>query len=186
MLVLVGSLRPAKVDGVRDALADVAALDPLFLHAHIESADLTEIAPRMPLTDAEILGGARRRATALTRARAFVPGETLAVGVEGGLHPIVLGETTTYTLQTWAAVTDGARWGVGAGGSIALPDAIAQRVLRGEELGEVIDELTGESVRGTRGAWGVLTRDLVGRRDAFRLAVTAALAPFYNAAAYRP
>ena len=45
---------------------------------------------------------------------------------------------------------------------------------------------SGASVRGTRGAWGVLTRDLVGRRDAFRLAVLAAFAPFYNSAAYRP
>ncbi|MCA1584722.1 MAG: DUF84 family protein [Acidobacteria bacterium] len=185
MLILIGSLRPAKIDGVRDALASVAAIDPTFRHARIETTDLTEIAPRMPMSDERILGGARRRAIALTRTTDFVPGQTLAVGVEGGVHSLTLGETRTVTLQTWAAITDGTAWGIGAGGSIALPDTIAARVIKGEELGNIIDELTGESVRGTRGAWGVLTRDLIGRRDAFRLAVIAALAPFYNAEAYR-
>jgi non-canonical (house-cleaning) NTP pyrophosphatase len=62
---------------------------------------------------------------------------------------------------------------------------LARRVLAGEELGEVVDSLVGAPTRGTRGAWGVLTCDLAGRRDAFRLAVLAAFAPFYNPAAYR-
>jgi non-canonical (house-cleaning) NTP pyrophosphatase len=48
----------------------------------------------------------------------------------------------------------------------------------------VIDERAGLDTRSTRGAWGVLTRDLIGRRDAFRTAVIAALAPFYNAQVY--
>lgn len=147
--------------------------------------DLTEIAPRMPMSDEEILRGARQRAAALVRAPEFSRRSTLAVGLEGGIHPITLGDDTAFTLQTWAAITDGERWGMGAGGSLRLPDAMAARVLAGEELGDVVDELTGVSVRGTRGAWGVLTCDLVGRRDAFRLAVIAALAPFYNAGAYR-
>ena len=54
----------------------------------------------------------------------------------------------------------------------------------GRELGDVIDEMAGEPVRGTRGAWGLLTRDLIGRRDAFTVATLAALAPFYNAQTY--
>jgi non-canonical (house-cleaning) NTP pyrophosphatase len=44
--------------------------------------------------------------------------------------------------------------------------------------------MAGEPVRGTRGAWGLLTRDLIGRRDAFTVATLAALAPFYNPGAY--
>ena len=81
-------------------------------------------------------------------------------------------------------MTDGVRWGFGAGGGILLPEALSRQVLDGRELGDVIDALSGASVRGTRGAWGVLTRDLVGRREAFVVGVLAALAPFYNASAY--
>jgi len=65
-------------------------------------------------------------------------------------------------------------YGRGAGGS---PTASAV-------LGDVIDAIAAAHVRGTRGAWGVLTRDLISRRDAFRLAILSAFAPFYNAAAY--
>jgi non-canonical (house-cleaning) NTP pyrophosphatase len=66
-----------------------------------------------------------------------------------------------------------------------LPDAIAREVLEGRELGDVIDERAGTTVRGTRGAWGVLTLDLVGRQDSFRSAIVAAVAPFYNPALYQ-
>jgi non-canonical (house-cleaning) NTP pyrophosphatase len=48
----------------------------------------------------------------------------------------------------------------------------------------VIDALAGKAVRGTRGAWGVLTLDLIGRQDSFRSAILAALAPFYNPGLY--
>jgi len=57
-------------------------------------------------------------------------------------------------------------------------------VLSGRELGDVIDEVARKAVRGTRGAWGVLTLDLIGRGDSFTSALLAALAPFYNAALY--
>ena len=88
------------------------------------------------------------------------------------------------TLTSWAAATDGVRWGYGSGGRIVLPDAIALQVRAGRELGDVIDEAAGEAIRGTRGAWGLLTLDLVGRRDAFVTATIAALAPFYNQKIY--
>jgi non-canonical (house-cleaning) NTP pyrophosphatase len=89
-----------------------------------------------------------------------------------------------WSLQSWAAVTDGVRWGLGAGPAIVLPGRVVERVQAGEELGDVIDELAGDSVRGSRGAWGVLTLDAIGRRDAFRLAVIAGFAPFYNRRAW--
>lgn len=184
MLCLLSSTRPAKVEGARDALEMIAAIDPRFASPRILTFDLTDVAPRMPLREEDIIGGARRRAAALVRNEAFVGGDTLALGLEGGLAPIEVDGTRLWTLQTWAAATDGERWGYGAGGAIVVPDPLVQRVLEGEELGDVIDGLAGAPTRGTRGAWGVLTRDLAGRRDAFRLAVVAALAPFYNPAVY--
>ena len=109
--------------------------------------------------------------------------DTFAVGLEGGLTELPRGH---WALQSWAAVTDGTRWGYGAGPSLVVPVGIAERVIGGEELGDVMDDLAGASVRGTRGAWGILTLDLISRRDAFRAAVIAAFAPFYNRAAYAP
>jgi inosine/xanthosine triphosphatase len=172
----VASTRPAKVDAVRAAIERIAAIDPRFNAAAIETVEIGSLAPAMPMTDRETLDGARARATAAARsaARPF-----LAIGLEGGLSSEPL-----ETLTSWAAATDGERWGYGSGGRIVLPDAIARLVHSGRELGDVIDEAAGEAIRGTRGAWGLLTFDLVGRRDAFITATIAALAPFYNEPMY--
>ena len=185
MIVLLGSTKPAKVDGARDALQAIAAVDPRFANPDIRTVDLTHVAPRMPMTVAEIVNGARLRAEALVQHPSFRAGETFAIGLEGGLNPVDLSDRLLLALHTWAAATDGEAWGFGAGGAVTIPPRVARRVLAGEELGDVVDQLAGAPTRGTRGAWGVLTRDLVGRRDAFRVAVLAALAPFYNSAAYR-
>lgn len=139
----------------------------------------------MPMTDRAILDGARLRALTIIERRSPTEAEpSLSIGVEGGLDPLP-SDSHRYVLKTWAAATDGTQWGFGAGGAIVLPDSITRQVLDGRELGHVIDEIARAAVRGTRGAWGVLTLDLIGRQDSFRSAILAALAPFYNAALYR-
>jgi non-canonical (house-cleaning) NTP pyrophosphatase len=191
MLILVGSTRAAKVEGVRLAIEAVGARDPRFRDAIVEPVDVTGVAPAMPMTEAAIIQGARDRAAAVLRRRGGANPDLLAIGVEGGIDPLPQGVGCDvgrggdrYALKTWAAVTDGTRWSCGAGGAVLLPDAVARQVIAGRELGDVIDALAGAPVRGTRGAWGLLTLDLVGRRDAFKLAVVACLAPFYNPALY--
>jgi inosine/xanthosine triphosphatase len=175
VIVRVGSTRPAKVDGAREALEAIAHVDSRFRHVTLETRDLTHIAPRQPMSVLEILDGAT------TRARALTPVEGFALGLEGGLHEVGSG---VWSLQSWAAVTDGTLWGYGAGPSLVLPQEVVDRVRGGEELGDVIDSLANASVRGSRGAWGLLTLDLIGRREAFRLAVLAAFARFYNPTAW--
>jgi inosine/xanthosine triphosphatase len=184
MLIVVGSTRPAKVEAARAAIEAIARVDERFRQATIQPVDVTDVAPTMPMTDRAILAGARLRAQTLIDRATPTRGAQLTIGVEGGLDPLPT-NGGRYVLKTWAAVTDGTRWGYGAGGAILLPDDITRQVLAGRELGDVVDEVAGTAVRGTRGAWGVLTRDLVGRQDSFRSAILAALAPFYNPALYQ-
>jgi inosine/xanthosine triphosphatase len=185
MLIVVGSTRPAKVEATRAAIEVVARVDDRFNSATIQSMDLTSIAPMMPMTDRAILEGARLRAQTLLDRTSPAPQAQLTIGVEGGLDPLPT-DGGRYVLKTWAAVSDGTRWGYGSGGAILVPDTVTREVLAGRELGDVIDEVAGAAVRGTRGAWGILTRDLVGRQDSFTTAILAALAPFYNPALYQP
>ena len=210
LIVLVGSTRPAKIDAVRAAIEAIAGFDSRFADARVEAMDVGDVAPRMPTTDRETLEGARARAEAVgrqfvrtqvaresgrnrsasVRAGGGAPAQletmVLALGLEGGIAQLPIDDGKRQAIVTWAAATDGKRWGYGGGGTILLPDDIARQVLAGRELGDVIDALAGGPVRGTRGAWGVFTRDLVGRRDAFRVATIAALAPFYNPGPYAP
>jgi len=185
IIVYVGSTRPAKVGAVEDALAAIGALEPRFAAAEIRALDVGAAAPAMPMTEAEIVTGAAARVGELIRRAPSRGSGTFFVGLEGGLDPVA-GVTgpVRYAAKTWVCASDGAEYSYGAGPSLMLPSSVVADVLAGNELGEVVDRLAGAAVRGTRGAWGLLTRDLVGRRDAFRLAVVAAFAPFYNPAAF--
>ena len=124
------------------------------------------------------------------------------VGLEGGLDVIeetpsplptgwnsdlAQGSRRRVLLESWAYVTDGARGHYGRSGGIELPEALAREVLEnGTELAAAIDRFAGMvGIRDAQGAWGVLSGDLISRQEAFRVAVIAAFAPFYNARMYR-
>ena len=191
MIIYLGSTRPAKVDGAREAVAAIAAIDDRFARPDIRPRDLGGVAERMPLTREAIVAAARARAVALlalrVQERVFAdPEGCYAIGLEGGLTPLPgdKADPPAYLLETCACVTDGRQWSTAFGGAIAVPATVAREVRAGAELGDVIDRCAGTSVRGSRGAWGLLTRDLVGRKDAFRLAVIGAFAPFYNPVLY--
>jgi inosine/xanthosine triphosphatase len=193
VIIYIGSTRPAKVEAVRDAVAAIAAVDARFSHAEFRPVDVADAAPPMPMSEAEIISGARARARAmLGRAAAHGMRPDLlifCVGLEGGLDRLppyepgrggVPQDAPAWAIKNWACVTDGRQWMDGGGGALVLPYAVVQEVLAGAELGEVVDRIAGAGTRSTRGVWGLLTRDLHGRRDAFRTAVISAFTPFFN------
>jgi inosine/xanthosine triphosphatase len=148
---------------------------------------VTTNAPAMPLTDWEIMQGARERALAV---RDLLRGQRLEaeiyVGLEGGFHSISIeGEWHTF-LRGWAYATNGKNGAFGASPSITVPASLAKKVIEGRrELGLVIDEISGKrDTRSREGAWGVLSRDLVTRQLSFELALIGAFAPFYNRKLY--
>ena len=84
-------------------------------------------------------------------------------------------------------MTDAAGRGFyGQSGGILLPEALARSVVdEGNELAVAIDSFAGGAgIRDAEGAWGVLTRNHITRRDSYRVAVINAFAPFFNAELY--
>lgn len=172
---------------VRASVARVAAIDPDWANVNVVARRVETNAPAMPLTDWQLMEGARERALAVRdslRSRRLEA--DIYVGLEGGFHSVsIAGEWHTF-LRGWAYATDGATEGersaFGAAPSIAVPADIVKRVVQGRrELGLVIDEVTGgRDIKSKQGAWGVLSRDLVTRSMSFELALIAAFAPFYN------
>ena len=172
---------------VRACVARVAEIDSTWAEANVVARPVTTNVPAMPLTDWQLMQGARERALAVRdvlRARRLEA--EIYVGLEGGFHSISIeGEWHTF-LRGWAYATDGKRGAFGASPSISVPDVLAKKVIEGRrELGLVIDEVSGQrDIRSREGAWGVLSRDLVTRSMSFELALIAAFAPFYNAKLY--
>lgn len=173
---------------VRACVARVAEIDRSWAEANVVARAVTTNAPAMPLTDWELMQGARERALAV---RDLLRGQRLEaeiyVGLEGGFHSISIeGEWHTF-LRGWAYATDGKNGAFGSSPSITVPEGLAKKVIEGRrELGLVIDEISGKrNTRSREGAWGVLSRDLVTRSLSFELALIAAFAPFYNPKLYK-
>jgi inosine/xanthosine triphosphatase len=184
--IALGSTRGAKVEAVRASVARLAQVDAAWQEAEIMAFDVQTDAPAMPLTDAELMFGARARAEAVRDVLAPQQAD-FYVGLEGGFHSVYLDREPLTFLRGWAYVTSGERGNFGAGPSVVVPDAIVKLVVEGKrELGEVIDEVAGElDIRSRQGAWGVLSKDLLTRSMTFEVALIAAFAPFYNAKFYR-
>ncbi|MGZ5434465.1 MAG: DUF84 family protein [Pyrinomonadaceae bacterium] len=185
--IALGSDRAAKIMAVRASIARIAEIDSGWRDVTVVARPVKTDAPKMPLTDWELMSGARQRALAvreqLVQQRLEVD---LYVGLEGGFHSIsVEGEWHTF-LRGWAYATDGERGSFGMSPSIEVPDAIVKDVIQGKrELGIVIDHFAGiRDVRSKQGAWGVLSRDLITRSMSFEAALIAAFAPFYNRQLY--
>lgn len=166
MRVGVGSTNPVKRAATVDAFAGMAGVT-------VEATAVESGVSEQPSGTGETIEGARTRAR-----RARVAGDyDLGVGIEGGVAPVHGSEG--LFLVMWAAVTDGERVELGAGPSIRLPGSIAERVRAGEELGPVMDDAFDlENVKENEGAAGVLTGNVVERRDALATAVAGALGPF--------
>ncbi|MEW6130210.1 MAG: inosine/xanthosine triphosphatase [Acidobacteriota bacterium] len=185
--IALGSTRAAKVDAVRGTINRLAEIDAMWRDAEIIALAVETEAPAMPLSDRELLLGARFRAQAVQQSLANQ--HQLAdffIGLEGGFHSIEFDGKRQTFLRGWAYVTDGNREGLGVSPSILVPDAMVRMVVEERrELGEVIDTVAGEcDVRSRQGTWGVLSRDLFTRSMSFETALIAAFAPFYNARLY--
>ena len=203
LTLAVGSKRGPKLSAVTEALkafSNVLAPDSQFevVGVEVESG----VSPT-PASREELMRGARQRAEALVQlARKNGDAWRYFVGLEGGLDVLLEGASPEDTqwratlkhygrrrvfLESWAYVTDGVRGHYGRSGGIELPDALAHEVLENRvDLSEAIDKFAGAvGIRDAQGAWGVLSNDFITRQEAFRIAVIAAFAPFYNEKMYR-
>jgi non-canonical (house-cleaning) NTP pyrophosphatase len=141
-----------------------------------------------PSSREELMHGARGRAEALVEiARSQQKNWKYFVGLEGGLDVVSENGMRLVFLESWAHVEDDTgRSAFGHAGGILLPEALAAEVLdRGTELAVAIDSFAaGQGIRDTHGAWGVFTKNLITREDAFHFALINAFAPFFNAEMY--
>ncbi len=201
--IAVGSKRGPKLNAVTEALeafSNVLSPDTQFEVAGIA---VESGVSHTPASREELMCGARQRAEALVeKARQNGAAWQYFVGLEGGLDVVheapspdemlrhsalQQGGQRRVFLESWAYVSDGARGHYGRSGSIELPEELAHEVLEnGVELAVAIDRFAGAvGIRDAQGAWGVLSNNFITRQEAFRVAVIAAFAPFYNAKLYR-
>jgi inosine/xanthosine triphosphatase len=202
LTIAVGSKRGPKLNAVTEALQSFSTSLAHDSEFEVVGVEVESGVSHTPASRDELMRGARQRAEALVElGRHNGASWQYFVGLEGGLDVVHEGAATDEALrhsklrqnghrrvflESWAYVSDGARGHYGRSGSIELPEALAREVLEnGVELAAAIDRFAGAAgIRDAQGAWGVLSTNFITRQEAFRIAVIAAFAPFYNAKMY--
>jgi inosine/xanthosine triphosphatase len=187
VIIAVGSTRRPKLEAVREALDGLETWLAPETSIEIVGVEVDSGVNHTPLRREESMRGARQRAKALQKiAQQESKPWNYFVGLEGGLDSILEDGARRVFLESWAYVSDGTRGHFGRSGAIELPEALAEEVfVRGTELSVAIDQFAGEAgIRDAQGAWGVLSGNKITRQEAFRVALIAALAPFFNPQMY--
>lgn len=202
IIIAIGSKRGPKMNAVREALEIFSATLSPGAEFELVGLEVDSGVSHTPASREELMRGARQRAEALMQmARESGASWQYFVGLEGGLdvvhesassNPILPASELTEDshrrvfLESWAYVSDGAQGHYGRSGGIEVPESLAHEVLeKGVELAVAIDRFAGAvGIRDAQGAWGVLSNNFITRQEAFRVAVVAAFAPFYNAKMY--
>jgi len=188
IIVAVGSKRGPKLNAVTEAIAAFAAMLTPGARFEVAGREVETGVGHTPSSREELMRGARNRAQVLLAlARTGGANWKYFVGLEGGLDVVNADGVRRVFLESWAFVTDGTRGYFGRSGGVEIPEALAREVLEnGIELSAAIDTFAGAvGIRDAQGAWGVLSGNLISRQEAFRVAVVAAFAPFYNRRMYQ-
>jgi len=173
--IAVGSENPSKVGAARTVFTQLAP------QARILAVDVPSGVPAQPIGWTQTKRGALTRAHAARSARDTDYG----VGMEGGVRFDPDDPDTAWLIGVAAVATAAHVWWATAG-SLLLPPAVARRVAAGEELGPVIDDITGlADAKTSLGAVGWLTGGLLWREHSWVDTLARTVAPLVHPEWYR-
>lgn len=149
MAMIVGSHNKAKIEAVQT----------VFPEEIIQAIATDSGVSNQPLSDDETKTGA------VNRAIACQTNNNYGIGLEGGVYQ----QGDSWYLCSWGALkTPAGNIFVAGGARIPLPPSISEEIVKGKELGLLMEELTEiPTVRHQEGTVGILTNQLVSRKSMF-------------------
>lgn len=152
LYIVVGSTNPTKVRAIKQ----------LFPENAIQSISAPSMVTEQPFSDEETMEGAVNRANYAVNK---VERATIGIGLEGG---VTILKNELYLCNWGALVTKDNKVFVASGAKILLPNTISKRLQHGEELGDIMADLTvDENVRTKAGAIGILTKGRINRQNMY-------------------
>ncbi len=172
--VVVASGNPVKIQATLNAFSRMFAPSRF----EVDGATVISGVGAQPMSDAETLRGAERRALA---AEEQVPDADFWVGIEGGVEESN-GELLAFA---WVVVRSAGFSARSRSGSFVLPAPVSDLVRAGKELGEADDIVFGRrNSKQKEGALGLLTGKVIDRRELYQHAILLALVPFKSSELY--
>ena len=171
MKVIVGSLNPTKIEGVKKAF------NQFFDNVVVEGVKVDSGVGDQPFNNDVVKG-------AINRAMNCFQDCDFSVGIEAGLFSLKKTLTGYIDFQV-AAIYNGKRITIGFGPGFEYPPVVVDEVLKGKEVGDIMDKITGiENLGEKTGAIHFLTKGVISRSELTRIAVTMALIPWINKEMY--
>jgi inosine/xanthosine triphosphatase len=176
MKVLVGSQNPVKLEAVKEAFSKY------FNEVEVLGIKVNSKVSNQPINE-ETFQGAKNRAMELVRIdQEERLGGEFFVGIEGGILKLF---SRWFDFSAMCITDDKGKVGYGTSPFFELPENIAESLLSGTELGDVIDYLSGEqNTKERQGAVGYFTRGVMDRKRIYIDGLVAALVPFLNQRLY--
>ena len=172
MKIKVGTHNPLKVRATRNVM------EKIYTNVDVEGIEVDSGVSDQPIGLDETIQGAVNRAR-----NAFLDAD-LSVGIESGLLAAPHSITGYLDLQ-WCAIYDGERVTLGVSAGFEYPPVVVEEVLKGQEVGEVMDEVTGVEKLGQKtGAVSILTKGLLDRTENTEQCVLMAMIPRMNKGVY--
>lgn len=172
MKIKVGTHNPLKVRATRNVM------EKIYTNVDVEGIEVDSGVGDQPIGLDETIQGAVNRAR-----NAFLDAD-LSVGIESGLLAAPHSITGYLDLQ-WCAIYDGERVTLGVSAGFEYPPVVVEEVLKGQEVGEVMDEVTGVEKLGQKtGAVSILTKGLLDRTENTEQCVLMAMIPRMNSDLY--
>jgi len=163
MIIGIGSQNPVKVAAVEEAVDIVHERLGLYGPVKFHKLDVSSDVGSQPMSDDETRQGACNRASNVLQSD-LKP--DIGIGLEGGVEQRADGLYSTV----WVCVQDQqGRVAQVNGARFRLPDDIAQPIQQGEEMGVVMDRLTGKTnIKHQEGMIGTLTGGAVTRQEEYQ------------------
>jgi inosine/xanthosine triphosphatase len=167
MKVLVGSTNPVKIAAVKEAFGRY------FKKIEVEGIATKSGVPEQPVGDQNFVGAEQR---ALELYREHHREADFFVGAEGGIRKIY---GRWFDFGCFCIIDKDKRKAFGTSPWFELPKNIVKKLLNGEELGPVIDDITGQkNCKQKEGAIGYFTNNVMSRKELYVAGLVVALAPF--------
>jgi len=169
MKVVVGSKNPVKLK------ATMNVLKKIYPQMGVQAKHVDSGVPDQPIGLEVTIQGAINRAK-----NVFSKEFDLSVGIESGLLEVPHSITGYLDLQ-WCAIHDGEKTTLGVSAGFEYPPMVIEQVLKGVEVGDVMDQLTGVDNLGQKtGAVSHLSRGLLDRTGNTEQCVLMAMIPRMN------
>jgi len=173
MIIAVGSTNKTKINPVKEVF------NHHFKKVKVIGIKVVSKVKEQPLDDDEMFKGALNRARG---ALEKVKDAEYGVGIEGGLHKYSYG----WFERSLVVIMDKkGNFGIGSSGGLALPKKVIDKIHKGDNLEEAIDEIFGTKKIGKGiGMFGIMTKGVVTRAEGVKHGVAFALARFLHSNIY--